>query len=221
MQRSGSGSVVFQQLHLKPAYHDLMNDDRGYPNFSEFDFPNLTMRYYPEKRSFQVDHFQFFAMTNIFPFSFLEKRSSWKGNVELFRPRDQPCDECMAVRAEGSWGGALELGGGDLVAYSLVGGYFDLGSIGQDAARVGPSLETGVLVRPLDFWKLRIKSTLYGDFLSKARAPVFGVFSAEQSFSFSKHWDLRAEVNSWLPLVRADISYWNFFDFRAILHYYF
>ncbi len=211
----------YQELHVKPAYHDVMNNDLGYPEFSEIDFPNLTFRFYPQTGRFRLEQLQFVGMMTLVPFGFLEKRGSWKVNIEIQSPKDLSCEYCQVFHSEMAWGASVPMISSHFLAYVMGGAYFDAGSGLTKAYRLGPTCEMGFLFNPWQPYKLRIKNNFYGDLFQSDRAPGFMVAALDQSYSFNAHWETRLEWRKVMSLFPKNNFSAHYFDAKISLQYYF
>lgn len=220
-RRSGNESQLFEEFRLKPAYHDLMNNDLGYPRNSEINFPNLTFRFYPQITTFVLEQLQFVGMTSIFPLGSLEKRWSWKVDAGIEAPKDLACGGCHVAHAEMGWGASVNLLSESQVAYLLGGAYFELGSGLERPGRLGPAIEAGLLFNPWQSYKLRLRSKTYADAFQPYRPPVFGTVGLDQSLAFSAHWEVRLEARQVFTLGAQELSPPAFYDGKLSVQYYF
>lgn len=77
--------AFFQEISIRPAYHDLLSSDRGYVKGSQIEFMNLMLRYFPQKRRIMLEKLD---MINIFSISARDrffKPVSWKVSTGFFR----------------------------------------------------------------------------------------------------------------------------------------
>lgn len=214
-------SQPFLELHIKPAYHDLMNDDRGYLPYSEIDFPNLSLRYYPKGNGIGLENIQFVGMTSLFPINPFEKRWSWKVDVELETLKDLMCLDCHAFHAEMDWGGSKNLGSSHSIAYVLGGGYLDIGGAFTHDLRGGPSLDAGVLINPILPYKFRWRARAYVDALQSTRPLAFGTIELNQSYSWLPHWEVRVDGTRVFHIGHTPDTLIPFNEVKGTLHYYF
>jgi hypothetical protein len=192
----------FQEFMLRPAYHDLLSDDRGYLPFSEINFPNFTLRYYPQTGLLNLENFQFFSLTSLSALSLFETRFSWKVRMEIQSPKDLLNPNAHVLHAETEWGGAVNIGSEKSIAYGLLGGYLDIGSGLGRFFRFGPAFELGFLTNPWDWLKIALRSTTYGDLLQARpyRSLGFEVLELSQAFSWLPRFDLRLIALTILPI---------------------
>ncbi len=205
--RDGQSALGFEELHIKFAYHDLLNSDLGYLPFSEINFPNLTFRYQPREGSLSLERFQFARMVSIFPLGFLEKRWSWKMDAGIEAPKDLACEGCHVFHAGMAWGASLDIWRGRTVGYGLAGAFFDFGSGLARSFRLGPTAEAGFLSNPWQPYKIRIEGKLYVDPFQPYRSLLFSKWGVDQSFSWNSHWETRLEAQLVLAMVGAPQPY--------------
>ncbi len=220
-QRPLTPWLAYGELHLKPAYHDLMNDDRGYPRYSEINFPNITFRYYHKPRKFILEQLQFFGLMSLTPLTFYEKRMSWKVGLEIRNPKDLTCADCEVFHGEMGWGGSVNLFSDFGIIYALAGGYTEVGPSLKRYFRVGPMVDAGIIVNPGAPYKLRLRGLGYGDVFQQSRAPVFGSLHVDQSIAWSPHWETRLEGRKNLTWRTRGDSISDSSDVKISLSYYF
>jgi hypothetical protein len=216
-----SAAYGFQELFLKPAYHDLLNNDRGYPPFSEIDFPNLTLRYYPSLSRFTLERLQLMGMVSLVPLDFLEKRWSWQVDLEIENPKDLDCDGCHVFHAEIEWGASIRLLSDHFLLYGLAGAYVDAGSGLVRSYRLGPGTEAGLLWNPVQLYKLRFRGRGNGDVFQYSRPPIFGSVGFDQSFGWNAHWETRLEALKVLTAGAEEKSVPSYLEAKLSLQYYF
>lgn len=68
-------------LELKQGHHDLMSNDLGYDQFSQFDFLTLSIFYDTNKKKFTYDKFTFVDLVSLHPYSFYDPQFSWQATV--------------------------------------------------------------------------------------------------------------------------------------------
>ena len=73
----------FLELNLRPAYHSLMDDDRGYMEGSQIIFTNLGFRYYFESESLKLQNLDLIDIVSISPRDDLFRPISWKVRTGL------------------------------------------------------------------------------------------------------------------------------------------
>jgi hypothetical protein len=220
--RTDQASQLFEELKVRPAYHDLLNNDLGYPSFSEIDFPNLTLRYYPQTSSFALEQLQLMEMFSVRPLDYFEKRWSWKVDIEVEQPKDLACANCYLGHAEIAWGPTFRLFSPQWLFYTVLGPYFEAGGgLSDRPVRYGPGGEAGILANPWQPYKLRLRALSYGDIFQPYRAPIFGELGFDQAISWSAHWESRLEARQVFTAGASDKNLPSYYDAKVSLQYYF
>lgn len=214
----GKGMKFFQELQFKFAFHDLMNNDRGYTPFSQIDFPGFILRYTDGKQGFNLEELQGLKIVSLFPFNFLEKSVSWKMAADLYTPKDYGCTTCHVGRFNGGGGITLETFSRYAILYGLVLLNFEVGDSLRKGFRFGPQSEVAFLYNPVERWKLHLGWTLQTDLLQSDRQKIVHALRAEQSLSLSQAWDVRVGYWAYLPTAQHDL---NFQETKLTLNSYF
>lgn len=184
-------SRFFQEFGIKTAYHDLLNKDLGFQNFSQIDFPQVYFRYFPVSHSLQLDSLELLHITSLFPLSFIEKRASWKLQVAYSNPRQQSCLDCKSFLVRGGPGATVEFGNGKHVFYGLLLGHFEAASLYSRGLRLGPELELAAVLNPFENYKTRIGFSVMAS-LIETKGTLFNYrVDWEHALSISQSWDFR------------------------------
>lgn len=186
--RSG---LYFQELHWRPVYHDLMNNDVGYLRFSQIEFPQFTFRYYPELSDFRVERIGILSVLSLFPFSALEKKPSWGMSLDYHSPKDYGCLLCHTLRGRGQVGIAGNPISPDVLFYGLALFNAETGESLHRGYRFGPGGEVAALANPVGSYKLHLSYQLVSDLFQEDRSPFFYVLGLDQSLSLGQFWEIR------------------------------
>jgi hypothetical protein len=215
---------LFQEFRLKPAYHDLFNNDLGYPAFSEIDFPSLVFRYYDRQDLFALDTLQLAKIYSLIASNILEDPTSWKVDVAVKTLVDVPCAFCRVLHVEGGLGKTLSLFKEQSLFYALAVGFLEAGNALKGFLRGGPGVDLGVLFQVGTTYKIGLRSLTLFDLFQPYRPLAFATLNFTQAFSMHPNWDLRLEVQSIFHLGAARIAQIQAADGREIkmvFHYYF
>ena len=212
---------LFQELNFKFAFHDLLNNDLGYMKFSQIDFPGATLRFLPQSGTrpgvINVEQVQGLALASLFPMTFLERRPSWRFNLDYYSPKDLTCTTCHLGRAEVGAGATLELFSPDYIAYALGVLDFEVGSAVRMGYRWGPKIQAALLLNPHPRYKMQLACDLASDLLQTDRPRGYLEMEWNHSLSLSQAWELRAGLKFVGPL-SALASY---YEEKLTLNYYF
>jgi hypothetical protein len=202
----------FQEIRLRPAYHDLMDDDAGYTPGSQIQFCDTRMRYYFSGRKFDLEALHLIDIISLSERDSFFKPFSWKAQTGLIQKRRDDRDNHLVYY--------LSTGGGFAYRNRLLGLYYGMiesdlnvaGSFESNHA-LGGGASIGLHKHITGFWKahLRGKALYYpaGDehktyelslaqslSLSPAhaltvelsRTKTFGVYETEAAFMWNLYF---------------------------------
>ena len=200
LKRGQNEERYFQELHIRPAYHDLLNDDRGFTPFSEIDLFGLKVRYVPGDKKFMLEELKLASIVSLTPWTSMEKPISWKFKAGYFGVKDVGCFHCHA--------GLFEVGAGmstflDPSSKSL---FFALLKLKAEAGgglptkfRFNQGAEAGFLFNPWAPFKLELAGQIYTDLLRDIDEKTHVQLRAQVAHSLGTRWDLRASHHHNLP----------------------
>lgn len=220
LQRHGVNGKTefFQEIGFKTAYHDLLNNDEGFTRFSQIDFPNVTFRYLAERGDFFVENLELLHITSLFPLSFLEKRPSWKFQLDYDSPKDLACDTCHTMHVEAGVGLTFDLYAQRWVVYSLALANFEIGSALRQGYRFGPKLQLATIWNPLTPYKTRLAGNVFFDIAQNDRQGRFYLLEWDHSLSLSRSLEMRSGIQWILP---GDATGIDHRELKFSLHFYF
>lgn len=131
-------------LRARPAFHDEMDDDRGYVTGAQIDFLSFDGRYYTEQEHAELESFGLLDIKALSPRNRFFKPLSWQIKLGWERAQELP-EHRLRFSVRGGGGITQELG--ESVRLSVMG----LGNIRARAAfqsdwEVGAGVETALLV---------------------------------------------------------------------------
>jgi hypothetical protein len=146
---------LFQEVAWRPAYHDLLDSDRGYREGAQIIFSSVALRYYPSHTSLQLDNFDFIDIVSLTPRDEFFHPFSWKIKTGLERRILADHDDHLIYRLNPGGGFAYQ---NDLLGLCYVMMETDL-SLARPlehnyAAGIGGS--AGFVKLLADFWKLHV-----------------------------------------------------------------
>jgi hypothetical protein len=146
---------LFQEVAWRPAYHDLLDSDRGYRKGAQIIFSSVALRYYPSQESLQLDNFDFIDIVSLTPRDDFFHPISWKIKTGLERRILADGDDHLIYR--------LNPGGGFAYQNRLLGLCYVMVETDLNLARpLEHNYAAGIggsagLIKPLaDFWKLHV-----------------------------------------------------------------
>jgi hypothetical protein len=95
----GFKHVRFEQVSIRPAYHDLLAKDSGYSRDSQILFFDTTLRYYHDIEALRLESFKVLDIVSLTPFDPLFRKMSWKLSVGVETIKDLDCEFCTALNA--------------------------------------------------------------------------------------------------------------------------
>lgn len=161
------GGRYFEEISLRPTYHDLMDDDGGYTRGAQIEFFNMRWRHYRGDDSLRLEEFTPLNIFSLSPRDDFFNPVSWKINIGWTRKHFSDKDEPLIFRASGGSGLAFNAPGsheGNSVYYGFLEAALDAGKrFDQDYAMgMGPAF--GWLTDISDRWRINLyaRSLRYG-----------------------------------------------------------
>jgi len=144
----------YQELRLRPAYHNLLDADQGYLAGSQIDFANLVMRYYPKRRQVALQALDLIDIVSLSPRHAFFRPVSWKVTTGSRQRQFSDDDDHLVYRLNP--GGGFTWGNDRAMVYSLFETDALLSGRFRDSYALGIGGTVGVLVTPLPEWKLQL-----------------------------------------------------------------
>ncbi len=189
------GGRQFQEIRLRPTYHDLMDDDGGYTRGAQIEFFDMAFRHYRGDDSMRLEHFMPLDIISLTPRDEFFKPVSWKVNVGWTRKHFADNDEPLVFRANGGPGLAWNVPGtydGHSVYYGYLEGTLEAGKRFDRDYAIGAGPRIGWLTDLSDRWRVNLyaRSTRYGlGDAHDARALVL-----EQRYTLTRQSAVRLEL---------------------------
>ena len=98
----------FQEIRLRPAYHDLFSNDRGYVKGAQIKFMDLALRYFSSEKMLRLEKFDIFDIISISERDRFFKPVSWKVNTGFYRKILPGQKRALFYQAAGGGGFAWE-----------------------------------------------------------------------------------------------------------------
>jgi hypothetical protein len=162
MLQAGAGKEngeSFLQLDLRPAYHDLLDDDGGYVPGAQIDFLNLGLRYQRQPQRLTLEHFTLVDIISVSPRSRFFHPISWHvqtGWQRRILPGERsPRRPSYALDAGGGWSIRPAK---HLLAYGFLDAGLSVDGRLQHDYAFGPGAEAGLLAQPTPRWKLKLNA---------------------------------------------------------------
>lgn len=201
--------TTFLELSF-PSFHDLLDPDEGFPPHSHIQLLTLTLRYYIEDQTPDVERFDVVRITALSPIDAFVKKLSWRVDVGYHTLRDLDCGRCHWFKAEAGAGWAVRLGRSDAnLAYAFANLETGLSHAFDAYFRLSPSLMVGLMVHPWHRWTLDIGASVYYPLLGDDS--LYYRNYLHQQVNFTRHLGVRLEINQYKTTIEG----------LAALHIYF
>lgn len=189
------GDAGYFGLEIKTAYHDLLNRDVGFVPFSQVDFPSVQLRWSPATGGIRLHEVDLLKIVSLPPSTFVERPWAWKFNAAYAPLSDTACPDCRGfqLRSAAGWAFQARSRDGAVEARPYLLGGLDLGAATalERILRAGPAVETGVVVRFGELWKIHADAELVGDVGQAWRPWLHGRASVRAAFAGGEDWDVR------------------------------
>lgn len=141
---------------LRVAVHDILDEERGYLNYSELTVMQLAGSYGLKTKKFRLEELVPARVMNLRPFDRIQKGLAWKVGGGVFRTENfESCKEsCLIGEFRGGGGIAFELIPQRLLFFSMANAAFQATGRFVRSVRLGAGPEVGVFVKPLSFWRI-------------------------------------------------------------------
>ncbi len=177
--KKGGDVDYFQQIKLRPSYHTLLDDDRGFVEGGQIVFTDVTLRYYDLERRFELNNLDVIDIASISPRDEFFKSISWKIKTGVSRTLlDNGRDPLTFYLTPG--GGFAFRSGPAGILYVMFESEVDAGPALQDNYSIGIGGSAGILSRIGRYWKLHLFARGIGHFLGEKRGDIR--FTASQGF---------------------------------------
>jgi hypothetical protein len=154
--RRGDG---FQELRLRPAYHDLMDPRGGFVPGAEIELFDLTARRYQRGSTVELHRFELVNILSLAPRDRFRQPISWKINTAADRfplaPDGDWAERPWRWRTNGGAGLAWALGDHGM-AYGLLEATADVSGALEDNASLGAGPHLGLVVDPVPAWRIHL-----------------------------------------------------------------
>lgn len=145
---------LYQELRLRPAYHNLLDADQGYLAGSQIDFANLVLRYYPERDQAALQAFDLIDIVSLSPRHAFFRPVSWKVSTGFVQRSFADGDDHLIYRLNP--GGGFTWGNERTMTYVLMETDALFSGRFRDSFALGLGGTAGLLVNPLPPWKVHL-----------------------------------------------------------------
>jgi hypothetical protein len=186
----------FEELNLRPAYHDLLDPEPGYTPYSQIEFMSIKLRHYEKHDQYRLERLNVLNIISLSPMDRLFTRPSWKLDLGFETVRVQDCRYCGNFHFNVGPGAAVE------TRWLRREVYFAFAELDanyshafEENHRIGGGATGGALVELTERWKMLLSATYLRYALGEHSDNT--KYSFQQRYTLSKNWALRLEVNHW------------------------
>lgn len=190
----GNEEEIFEEISLRPAYHDLLAKDVGYGRDSQILFLETTVRYYNKTDETQLDSFKLIDIISLTPYDSLFKKKSWRFSLGVDTMKDLDCGYCNAFNVEYGIGMTYRPETfSSVLFYSLVDFKWETSGRLDRNYRLGGGATVGTLINITEDWRAQIAGN-YLNFALGDRSDYYLV-SVNQRYALAQNLDIRIEFD--------------------------
>jgi hypothetical protein len=191
----GNEETLFEEISLRPAYHDLLANDVGYGKYSQILFLETTVRYYNKTKDTKLDTFKLIDIISLTPYDPLFKKKSWQLSIGIDTLKELDCGYCNAFRGDYGVGlSYLQPEGAPLLLYALLQFELDVSRRLEHHYRLGGGAMLGAIVDAGDHWRMRLAAS-YLNFPLGHDSDYYKV-TVDQRYAIVRDLDLRLELSA-------------------------
>jgi len=184
----------FEEINLRPAYHDLLDPETGYAPDAQIEFMAAKLRHYEKHNQFRLEQLTLLDIISLSPMDALFKRYSWKVGLRWDTVRHEDCRYCGNLHFNAGPGVALET---HLFRREV---YFAFAEVDANYShafegnyRIGGGGTVGMLADLTERWKVLLSATYLryplGEHSDNTK------FSFQQRLTLTKNCAVRVELN--------------------------
>lgn len=144
----------YQQIKIRPAYHNLLDSDAGYVRGSQIDFADLVLRYYPNDHKVELHNLNMIDIVSLSPRSRFFKPVSWKVRTGLVQRLFADGDNHLVY--ELTPGGGFCYGNDWALAYAMADAELLVSGRFKDSFSLGGGGSVGTLLNVGKRWKAHV-----------------------------------------------------------------
>lgn len=203
----------YEEIRLRPAYHNLLDPKEGFIDGSQIEFFSLGARHYPERNNGELEYFDFLNILSLTPRDIFFKPLSWKVRTGFVQRIFPDKDDHLVYRT--SAGAGYVAGFGALRPYVTVDGMFDISGRLEDSYALGGGATLGFLLSPAGRYSahlyVRATSFAFGDTHKTYEAALLQSVKLSQNNSLML--EVKRERTFGIYSTDAALTWRYFFDF--------
>jgi hypothetical protein len=148
----------FTSFKFKPAFHEMMDDDRSYLPNSSLNILGIEGRYFEKNHKLKLQDVVLLETQVVSPYSNLSTKPSWGADFSMRTLNYLNCSNCQAFQIKLSRGISFNFFDDKLTTFAFIYGMLQNLIHDQTEAkrlRFGPEIEIGALLKVVDSVKLR------------------------------------------------------------------
>jgi hypothetical protein len=144
----------YQELRIRPAYHNLLDADQGFLPGSQIDFANLALRLFPERHKLQLQRLDLINIVSLSPRHAFYSPVSWKVSTGFQQALFDDQDDHLVYQLNP--GGGFTWGDNHVMCYGLVETDLLVSGRFRDSFALGLGTTIGLLANPFPDWKVHL-----------------------------------------------------------------
>ncbi len=182
----------FQELRLRPTYHDILDAEEGYVRGAQIEFFSFTARHYEHGRT-RIETFIPIDIVSLTPRDDFFEPWSWKIAAGWRRSFARDGGEPLVGAIDGGAGAAWSAAGNRLLFYAMLDGSTRLHGQLEHGYSLGAGVHTGALVDLAPRWRLHAYARTLSYFLGEHDTPRSAAL--EQRLTLGRDLALRIDVS--------------------------
>ena len=185
----------FEEISIRPAFHDLLANDAGYGRGSQILFLDVTARRYNDSEETKIDSLKLIDLASLTPYDPLLNKKSWTASVGIDTVKDLDCHYCNSFK--GNYGIGRAYSGGffsPVLAYSLINLELETSRRFDHDYRFGGGATLGTLYDITSNWRIQITGNYLG--FPLGHESHYHKVSVEQRYSLSQNLEIRGGWDS-------------------------
>ncbi len=185
---------AFEEVTIRPGYHDLLDPDAGYTPDAQIELLSVRVRHYEDRDQTRLDGLTLASVVSLSPIDALFHPPSWKVNAGLQTVSTDRCGLCSEWNGNAGIGAAFESGWvGREVFFAFAEADANYSEGYEENHRVGGGGTVGILATLGARWKVLSSATYLGYPLGD-RSDDLRAFAGLR-VTIAQNWAARFEFN--------------------------
>lgn len=185
----------FEEISIRPAFHDLLADDAGYGRGSQILFLDVAARYYNDSEVTKIDSLKVVDLASLVPHDPLLRKMSWTASIGIDTVKDLDCRYCNSFKGNYAFGRTYSGGMfSPVLAYALINIELETSRHFDHDYRLGGGATLGVMYDITGDWRVQVTGSYLG--FPLGHESRYHRYSFAQRYTLSQNLDLRASWDS-------------------------